>query len=246
MRIQSSPLSINKNSGKCEAPRRKAARSRSQAPAAKKSAPFQVLSHEAQPLNELLQLCLESEQEALWAEFVSRTHPIIAGVIIKTIRRWIRPDPSLVDDMVQETYLKLCLNNFRALRRFASRHENAVFGFLKVVASNTVRDHFRAVHSQKRGSGMALIPLDCVPLAEPKDASPVAERRVLLQSVHDCLKTYVVGPNSSRDRTIFWLYYREGLTAKAISVFPSIRLSVKGVENTIWRLVHLVRLKLNP
>jgi RNA polymerase sigma-70 factor (ECF subfamily) len=245
MRIRSSQISISKNSDKREAPGRKAARASSQAPAAKTSASFQVLSHEGQPLNELLQLCLESEQEALWAEFVSRSHPIIAGVIIKTIRRWTRPDPSLIDDLVQETYLKLCLNNFRALRHFDSQHENSVFGFLKVVASNTVRDHFRAVYSQKRGSGMTLIPLDCVPLAELKDASPIAERRIRLQTVDDCLNTYVDGPNSSRDRMIFWLYYREGLTAKAISGLPSIRLGVKGVENTIWRLVRLLRAKAN-
>ncbi len=211
----------------------------------KTSPSVQFPSHEELPLNELLQLCLESEQEALWTEFVSRSHPTIAGVIIKTIRRWGSPDPSLVDDMVQETYLRLCLNDFKALRHFSSRYENSVFGFLKVVASNTVKDHFRAAHSQKRGSGMTHLPLDCVLLAELNDASPVVERRVHLQTVDACLETYVHGPNSSRDRMIFWLYYREGLTAKEISGLPSIRLSMKGVENTIWRLVHLVRAKLN-
>jgi hypothetical protein len=44
---------------------------------------------------------------------------------------------------------------------------------------------------------------------------------------------------------IFWLYYREGLTAKAISELPSIRLGVKRVENTIGRLVHLLKAKMN-
>jgi RNA polymerase sigma-70 factor (ECF subfamily) len=209
------------------------------------SSSVQFPSHEELTLNELLQLCLESEQETLWTEFVRRSHPTIAGVIIKTIRRWGRPDPSLVDDMVQETYLRLCLNDFKALRHFVSRHENSVFGFLKVVASNAVQDHFRAVYSRKRGSGMADVPIDCVPLPELNDPSPVAERRVLLQAVDDCLETYVGGSNSARDRMIFWLYYREGFTARAISGLPSIRLSVKGVENTILRLTHLIKVKLN-
>lgn len=211
----------------------------------KMSSSVQFPSHEELTLNELLQLCLESEQETLWTEFVRRSHPTIAGVIIKTIRRWGRPDPSLVDDMVQETYLRLCLNDFKALRHFVSRHENSVFGFLKVVASNAVQDHFRAVYSRKRGSGMADVPIDCVPLPELNDPSPVAERRVLLQAVDDCLETYVGGSNSARDRMIFWLYYREGFTARAISGLPSIRLSVKGVENTILRLTHLIKVKLN-
>lgn len=211
----------------------------------KTSLSVQFPRHKELTLNELIQLCLESKQEALWTEFVSRSHPTIASVIIKTIRRWGRPDPSLVDDMVQETYLRLCLNDFKALRHFASRYENSVFGFLKVVASNTVKDHFRAAHSRKRGSGMANVPLDCVSLPEFNAPTPVTERRILLQAVDDCLETYVGGPYSSRDRMIFWLYYREGLTAKEISGLPLIRLSIKGVENTIWRLVHFVRAKLN-
>lgn len=243
MRIQSSQLLINKDSDECEATERNAARNH--APVTKTSSPAQALIHEELPLSKLLQLCLESGQETLWTEFVSRSHPVIAGVIIKTIRRWIRPHPSLIDDMVQETYLRLCRNDFRALRRFISQHENSVFGYLKVVASNTVRDHFRAVNSQKRGSGITDVTLDCVPLPVLNDPCPAAERGILLQTIDNCLETYVRGPNSSRDRMIFWLYYREGLTAKAISGLPSIKISMKGVENTIWRLVHLVRLKLN-
>jgi RNA polymerase sigma-70 factor, ECF subfamily len=44
---------------------------------------------------------------------------------------------------------------------------------------------------------------------------------------------------------IFWLYYRDGLTARAIAQLPGIRLSVKGVESTIHRLTRRVRLRLN-
>jgi len=44
-----------------------------------------------------------------------------------------------------------------------------------------------------------------------------------------------------RDRTIFWLYYRQGLTAKEIGALPSIGLSLKGVESTLHRLTQLVR-----
>lgn len=153
MKIQSPQLSINKDLDEREMSGRNATRASSQTPVTKTFSSVQFLSHEELPLSELLQLCLESEQETLWTEFVSRSHPIVAGVIIKTIRRWIRPEPGLVDDMVQETYLRLCRNDFRALRHFISQHENSVFGFLKVVASNTVRDHFRTVYSRKRGSG---------------------------------------------------------------------------------------------
>jgi RNA polymerase sigma-70 factor (ECF subfamily) len=197
------------------------------------------------PLNELLQLCLQSRQDTTWGEFVRCSHPVIAGVVIKTMRRWIRPTPNLVDDLVQETYLKLCRNDFRALREFVLHHENALFGFLKVVASNVVQDHFRGIYSRKRGSGLVEAELGCA-YTSPVHTNPSAtmEHEILLQNIDWYLKSYA-GPNSSRDRMIFWLHYRNGLTAKAISGLPSIKLSVKGVESIILRLVRLVRLKVN-
>jgi RNA polymerase sigma factor (sigma-70 family) len=195
-------------------------------------------------LEQLLQLCLHTDQDVRWAEFVRRSQPTIARVVTKTIRRWIRPSRNLVDDLVQETYLKLCLNDFRALRQFVSRHENALFGFLKVVASNTVRDHFRGSYSRKRGSGMTEAQLNPTTRSTVRNSpSEMMERGILLQTIDKCLKIYIRTPNFPRDHAIFWLYYRHGMTAKTISGLPLIRLSVKGVESTISRMVHLVRLK---
>ncbi len=44
-----------------------------------------------------------------------------------------------------------------------------------------------------------------------------------------------------RDRWIFWMYYRHGLTASAISGFDRFELTQKGVESTILRLTRQVR-----
>jgi RNA polymerase sigma-70 factor (ECF subfamily) len=196
------------------------------------------------PLDQLLHLCFQLHQDGLWTEFVSRTHPVIAGVVMKTARRWKRPTPSLIDDLVQETYLKLCLNDFRALRQFVFQHENALFGFLKVISSNVVQDHFRGVYSQKRGSGMADADFDCATLASVLTCYSAVERGILLQAIDSCLDSYAGNPNVARDRLIFRLYYRNGLTAKAISALPSIKLSVKGVESALGRLIRFVRLRL--
>src|SRR5690349_19140827 len=93
------------------------------------------------PLQTLVSLCLQTGAELLWAEFVRQSQPIIAGVILRIMRRWSRPMPRLVDDLVQETYVKLFANDALALRKFVSHHENAMYGFLKVVASNVAQDH---------------------------------------------------------------------------------------------------------
>jgi RNA polymerase sigma-70 factor, ECF subfamily len=200
------------------------------------------IDNEEQSLDQLLWLCLQSNQDTLWTEFVRRSQPVIASMVIKTMRRWIKPRPSLIDDLVQETYLKLCVNDFGALRQFVCRHDNALFGFLKVVASNIVQDYFRGVYSRKRGSGAMDTQLESIHVAAAiNEPFIITEREILMQSIDRCLKTYENSSGYSRDRAIFWLYYKEGLTAKAISELPSIRLSVKGVESTLWRLVRFTR-----
>jgi RNA polymerase sigma-70 factor (ECF subfamily) len=246
MRTQPPQFSVNEPSGRREWTERTTAGNSSQTCLIKEPLPTQFLNHENLPLDKVLQLCLQSGRDTLWTEFVRRSHPIIAGVILRTVRHRMKPSPSLVDDLVQDTYLKLCLNDFKALRRFVFRHENSLFGFLKVVASNAVRDYFRAAYSRKRGSGVVDLQLDHVPLtAVINHSAPVGEQRILLEAIDNSLSTSVGDPNSARDRMIFWLYYSEGLTAKAISELPLIRLSVKGVESTIRRLVRLVKLKLD-
>jgi RNA polymerase sigma-70 factor (ECF subfamily) len=46
---------------------------------------------------------------------------------------------------------------------------------------------------------------------------------------------------NSRDKTVFWLYYQHGFTARAISSLPNIGLTPKGVESCIYRLTKAVR-----
>jgi len=94
-------------------------------------------------IRDLLQLCLSSDEQEQWGEFVRRTQPLIASVIINTVRRWKTPAPSLVDDLIQDTYVKLFANDKKALRAIKNEYENTIFGYLKVIAANVVRDHFR-------------------------------------------------------------------------------------------------------
>jgi hypothetical protein len=68
---------------------------------------------------------------------------------------------------------------------------------------------------------------------------------VLIGQIARCIEDGSPEARSTRDATIFCLYYRHGLTAKAISRLPTIGLSVKGVESTLLRLTRMVRRKLN-
>jgi RNA polymerase sigma-70 factor (ECF subfamily) len=53
-----------------------------------------------------------------------------------------------------------------------------------------------------------------------------------------------VGHTFVRDHTVFWLYYRDGLTASEISRLPGLDLSLKGVESLLLRMARMVKQRL--
>ena len=199
---------------------------------------------------ELVQLCLDSqdkaaraELEAAWVEFMRRFHPLIAGVITKRVLRCGQGNPALIDDLVQETYIKLLVNNCKALRNFNFKHENAFFGFLKVIAMHVTEDYFRSQNPPDT-------PLDDIDKTMPGSSAREGtqqsiEKTIQIGKIDECLKEEEsVAQHFARDYKIFWLYYGEGLTAKEISELPDIGLNIKGVESALLRLTHQIKGKL--
>lgn len=194
------------------------------------------MREEEVPIRELLNLCLGSEDEELWHKFVRRTQPLIANVIINTLRRWREPSPSLVDDLIQETYLKLFANDRKALRGIRNEHENAIFGYLKVAASNTTVDYFR--QPKNKVPELELTDPVVPPLPDGFDRIEFGQLKDKIQARLESLSS---SDTCRRDQMIFWLYYEQGYTAKEISLLPNLDLSVKGVESTLLRLVRFVK-----
>lgn len=172
---------------------------------------------------------------------------MIATVVLRTARAYGELTPALHDDLIQETYLKLCADDCRLLNNFRSRHPGAIFGFLKVVTANVVHDHFKASHAAKRGGYGIRASLEeeqgsqSQVIEFPGYNSSTIETNILVQEIDCCLKRTIPPAELSRCRRIFWLYYRCGLSARAIASLPQINLTTKGVESTIFRLSGLVR-----
>ena len=193
---------------------------------------------------DLLSACADGRDEALWEEFVRRFHQLIAIVALRTVRRYCNPQQNLVEDLIQETYVKLCANRKTLLSDFTPEHPDSAYSLIKVVTANTVHDHFKSANTRKRGSGVRVASLEdpeTASSAATPDSSSQVERQVLLNEIDGMLQQAVGNTGRGRDRTIFWLYYRHGLTAKAISSLPGVGLSTKGVESTILRLTRIIR-----
>ena len=200
------------------------------------------------PPDRLIAACVATRDESVWAEFIRRFHPLVSTVVLRTARQWGEPIPSLIDDLTQETYLKLCANDCRLLKNFRSQYPCAIFGFLKVVTANVVHDHFKASRAAKRGAGGVLATLqdadgngNDVAGTCSRSPSSTIEETILLGEIDRCLGKGVGPSELGRSRRIFWLYYRCGLSARAIAALPNIQLTTKGVESTILRLNRLVR-----
>jgi RNA polymerase sigma-70 factor, ECF subfamily len=197
-------------------------------------------------IEELVRRCAASRSPEAWEEFVRRFHRLIATVILRTAGRLGDASKPTVDDLLQETYLKLCADNFRILRTFQQQHPDAFTGYVKVLTANVVRDHFKSAHTQKRGAGQLeqieehFIP----PAADDSAGSPESiERAVLIQEItrHLDLALALAGPDQDRNRRIFWLHYRAGLSSRAIADLPGIGLTPKGVESILSRLTKDLR-----
>jgi RNA polymerase sigma-70 factor (ECF subfamily) len=190
---------------------------------------------------ELIAVCLETGSESAWLQLVNRFQPLIASVILRIVRRYGHPNYSIVDDLVQETFLRLCRDDSKSLRQFDHRHEAAIFGYLKVVAASVATDHFRALKAQKRMGETAVDSEDLASIPVKNEVN--AEDRLLIGEIESCIKRIT---DDERDESIFWLYYRQGFTAKDIAGLPGIGLSAKGIESCLFRLIKAVRREMTP
>ena len=162
-----------------------------------------------------------------------RFQPLIASSIARVVRRYGAPSPALIDDLIQDTYLRLCKDNCRNLREFRAQHDDAIFGYLKVIATSVALDHFRARTTRKRRGEM---PNDGSGIEASISSNSIEQSTLILE-----LEAHVAANESERDRTIFALYYRQGFTSRDIASIPGLGLTQKGVEASIYRMTQALR-----
>jgi len=195
-------------------------------------------------LKDVVCLCAGPRDDEAWEEFVSRVGRPISLTIMRTAFLWEEPSRSLVEDLSQATYLKLWEDGCRHLRDVAIQHPEAVLGYLKITAANVTRDHFKQVRSKCRGGD--------TPHVSTSDVDPEAGNEVygsqekiafgvFFKEIDEHLKHCLTGTDPVRDRTIFWLYFRQGMSTRETASLPTIGLTAKGVGSVIERLKHDVR-----
>jgi DNA-directed RNA polymerase specialized sigma24 family protein len=186
----------------------------------------------------LVELCLERNEDA-WVELMRRYHLLIVKVSSRTIRRWFQPTPSLLDDLFQEVLVKICANEFRALRELEWRHEGTLRGLLQVVASTVAQDYLRRCLTQSRSLHLEQQLEEFVHDHQIKHTHSAVEHTILLRQVASRLAQLIPEPNRTRDIAMFLLYYGYRVTAAELA--PLYHLGTKTVESKLLRLTRLAR-----
>jgi RNA polymerase sigma-70 factor, ECF subfamily len=195
-------------------------------------------------LKDVICLCAEPCDGEAWEEFVSRVGRPISLAVLRTASLWGEPSRSVVEDLVQVTYLKLWEDGCRLLRNFAIQHPEAILGYLKKTASNATHDYFKHGHSQSSGGDKPHVSTSDVDPEAGNEVHGSQEKitfGVFLNEIDEHLKRCLTGLDQERDRMIFWLYFRQGMSTKEIAYLPTIGLGAKGVGSVIERLKHGIR-----
>jgi RNA polymerase sigma-70 factor, ECF subfamily len=211
-------------------------------------------SYSALSLKDIVCLCAEPYEaepgkaepcnEEAWQEFIARVGRPISLSVMRTASLWGVTSASLVQDLVQITYLKLWENGCCLLRDFAVQHPEHILGYLKKIAINATHDHFKHRQSQTSGGDTLHVSTSDIEPQMGKDAQGSEERiafTVFLDEIDELLKRSLTRPDQERDRTIFWLYFRQGLSTKEIASLPGMGLGTKGVGSVIERLKQCIR-----
>lgn len=193
---------------------------------------------------ELVRACAGSRDGSAWAEFIRRFQLVIASAVLRTARRFGEPSRSQLDDLIQDTYLKLCEDDSGLLRAFQPQREDSIYGFLKVVAANVVHDHFKSALAAKRGVAQTEAitdPIEIRSKIDGPDSFDAVSQRIQLEKIDKILVQVTAGRDQEKKRAIFWLRHRQGLTASEIAAIPSIGLTTEGVESVLLRLSIMIR-----
>jgi RNA polymerase sigma-70 factor (ECF subfamily) len=195
-------------------------------------------------LPELIGLCIGPCDDGAWEEFVARVGKAISLTILRVASLWGEPSRTVVEDLVQVTYIKLWEDNCRILRDFAMQNPDGILGYLKKVAANATHDYFRHGRSQSAGGSQTHVSTSDVDVEAGREGHGSQDRiafQILLNQIDEHLKEHLTGPDQERDRTIFWLYFRQGMSTKEIGSLPTIGLSPKGVGSVIEKLKRCIR-----
>jgi DNA-directed RNA polymerase specialized sigma24 family protein len=188
----------------------------------------------------LVELCLEGNEDAI-AELLRRYKRMVARVVARTLNAANIKPTSAVEDLMQEAWARVTVDNFRPLRELQWLHDGALRGLLQIAAATATQDYIRKRFSEKRDVRKEES-LTEIGAFLPASGNVVAnvEYKILVEQLIKCLGGLIRHETDCiRDLAIFQLFYRYRITAADLA--RVYRMNVRKVENTLARLGRLAK-----
>jgi hypothetical protein len=188
----------------------------------------------------LVELCLEGNEDAI-AELLRRYKRMVARVVAKTLNAANLKPTSAVQDLMQEAWARVTVDDMRPLRELQWLHDGALRGLLQIAAATATQDYIRKQFSGKRDIRKEES-LTEIGAFLPASGNVVAnvEYKILVEQLIKCLGGVIRHERDCiRDLAIFQLFYRYRITAADLA--RVYRMNVRKVENTLARLGRLVK-----
>lgn len=206
--------------------------------------------------NELLQEMLPDtgrqawQIEAAWREFIQRFEPVLIRSVRIAYRRYApSAHPTLDDihDLVQQIFIKISEDDYRALRELKCYRDNSVKLYLCAIAANITIDYLRAAGARRRPAithslndptysqegGLACADYLVAPGANPEENylhKEMLDRVLAVVDAESDEKT------RARNRLIFFLAHRDGYSSSEIAARDDINLKRTGVNSFLNRV----------
>ncbi len=186
----------------------------------------------------LLERCLRDDPVA-WQALADHLRPCVVRVLARALAR---VDRAAIEDLEQETWLRLLAQDRAQLRQAAAMSVAAVERLATTIALNLVRDHCRKIAVRKAIPVDTLVPLFARESPGPESLVTRAER---LARSRPTAEDLAGSTDPQRDLLIWTAYYEDGATPREIAALE-LGISLKGIESVIHRLTQKVRKRANP
>jgi RNA polymerase sigma factor (sigma-70 family) len=181
--------------------------------------------------------CVQAPHDnSVWQRLLDSQKAVFARIIVRVGNRFDVGARNELDDAMQEVCMKLsAMAREKAVPQLDDSHLEA---YLRASVANAGHDYFRARHARRRDTG-STVSLEDMASLQPCTEDQFVDREILIGQIEQMVK------GQPRDREIFLLHFRLGLTSREISTISRIGLTQKGVESVIHRLIEGLRGGLN-
>jgi len=201
---------------------------------------WKTLEGDPSPSDFLRECGRQLTNPVLWQKFQERFQKLLFTYLLRGLR--YRREPGnmcdLVNDLIQDVYMRLVQNEGQMLKCFRGNTDFSVMAFLARISMSAITDHYRHQTAQKRQAPQVVSSMD-------QPGNEAAEFNVAAIPFSIDVMRFVDFENdqrhAARNALIFKLHYIDGFTPTAIAAFPGFALSVSEIDAVLPRLKARLR-----